>query len=111
MSLIFVWKQLSKKTQEEMVSLSMGLRVYMTETDEKINQKADSKVLLQKAGWTEVRDLMGELSAHMSEKLHHSSTELKGLNNKISNLGSKGASGFVKCISCSRPVAAAKAST
>ena len=93
------------------MNLSMGLRVFMTETDEKIKSKADSKSLLQKAGWTEVRDLMGELSAHMSEKLHHSSKDLKGLNEKISNLGSKGASGMLKCISCARPVAGGKSVT
>ena len=102
-------EQVSKKTQDDMVDLSMGLRVFMTETEEKLNSKADAKALLQKAGWTEVRDLMGELSAHMSEKLHHSSSELKGLNERISTLGGKsGASGLLKCISCSRPVPAQK---
>ena len=63
--------EVSKKTQDDMVALSMGLRVFMTETEEKLEGKADSKALLQKAGWSEVRDLMGELSAHLSEKLHH----------------------------------------
>jgi hypothetical protein len=73
-----------------MVNMSMGLRVFMTETEEKLNRKSDAKALLQKAGWTEVRDLMGELSAHLSEKLHQSSSTLsstlKGLNEKISNM-------------------------
>ena len=103
-------KQVSKKTQDEMVNMSMGLRVFMTETEEKLNGKPDAKALLQKAGWTEVRDLMGELSAHLSEKLHQSSSTLssalKGLNEKISNMeGNQSVSGSVKCISCARLIA------
>ena len=103
-------KQVSKKTQDEMVNMSMGLRVFMTETEEKLNSKADAKALLQKAGWTEVRDLMGELSAHLSEKLHQSSSTLsstlKGLNEKIANMDFKqSVSGSVKCISCARLIA------
>lgn len=89
-----------------MVDMSMGLRIFMTETEEKLKSKADAKALLQKAGWTEVRDLMGELNAHLSEKVHHSSSTLKGLYEKISNIdGKQSASGSVKCISCSRLVA------
>jgi len=98
--------EVSKKTQDEMVTLSMGLRVFMTETEEKLEGKADSKALLQKAGWSEVRDLMGELSAHLSEKLHHSSDQLKGLNSKIARLGGQDTSSAIKCISCSRPLPA-----
>ena len=99
-------KQVSKKTQDEMVNMSMGLRVFMTETEEKLNSKADAKALLQKAGWTEVRDLMGELSAHLSEKLHQSSSTFKGLNEKISNMDcNQSVSGSVKCISCARLIA------
>ena len=103
-----VRKQVSKKTQDEMIDMSMGLRVFMTVTEAKLSSKADAKALLQKAGWTEVRDLMGELSAHLSEKLHHSSSTLKGLNEKISNMDGKSASGSLKCISCARPVAPSK---
>ena len=99
-------KQVSKKTQDEMVNMSMGLRVFMTETEEKLNRKSDAKALLQKAGWTEVRDLMGELSAHLSEKLHQSSSTFKGLNEKISNMDcNQSVSGSVKCISCARLIA------
>jgi len=38
----------------------------------------------------------GELSAYMSDKFHSSSTEVKGLNEKIQNLGGKSASGLYK---------------
>ena len=54
-------KEVSKKTQDDMVQLSMGLRVFMTETDDKLSGKADAKALLHKAGWSEVRDLMVRL--------------------------------------------------
>jgi len=37
------------------------LRVFISETEEKLGTKADAKALLQKAGWTEVRELMGEI--------------------------------------------------
>jgi len=93
-----------------MVDLSMGLSAFMSQIEDKLSSKADVKALLQKASWTEVRDLMADLSAHMGEKIYHTSTEIKGLQQKISNIGDTGgnALGVMKCISCSRPIAAVK---
>jgi hypothetical protein len=107
---VLLCKQVSKRTQDEMVDLSMGLSAFMSQIEDKLSSKADVKALLQKASWTEVRDLMADLSAHMGEKINHTSTEIKGLQQKISNMGDTGgnALGVLKCISCSRPIAAAK---
>ena len=99
--------ELSKKSAKDLVDISSSLSSFIAETEENLHKKADVKSLLQKAGWSEVRDLMCELSAHMNEKIRVSSLELKSVRDKINILNGdtrRDTMGLLKCISCARPL-------
>ena len=99
--------ELSKKSAKDLVDISSSLSRFIAETEDNLHKKADAKTLLQKAGWSEVRDLMRELSAHTNEKIRASSLELKSVRDKINILNGdtrRDTTGLLKCISCARPL-------